>query len=238
MKLIIQVIVFSLFFSCSKKSKNNDLGPALINQQKEFADSLPYELWYATFSLIPESEIVQIDQLDNEAETVGKKTKLFRDSIINSIDLNKLSKKKESEYLLKEALANGNQEVYCKIVHDGLLQTELYPYSLYMAEKHNFVPAYDDVFQFFYKKNYILFKKKKQEEKKSLLWDEMALAYLDENERYLALYCLIQSYKKGNIYNANNLSYYFRKGLYFPKDIKTANKLDSIYEYRPLIKQE
>lgn len=226
------VIIFLIIFSsCSTKTvdKTN-----LINKKNiDFQDSIPYDLWYVSLTLVSESEVIQIERIDSEERKLNSKTKTIRDSIIKSIDLNKLPTMSNADSLLKEAIKTGNLAMYCTFtVNNGLLNFELYPYSMYMGEIYKFTPAYDDVFYYFYKLNYILQKNQK-------VYDEFeySLNELNENQQNLALYSLIKSYKNGYIDNAKVLAYYFREGLYFPKDIQTANKLDSIYEYRSVIRR-
>lgn len=235
MKIYIQIIGCIFLLSCSNKADNREnlINDSATENNMENSDSSSYELWYAALNIIPESEIIQIEEVNKEERILNTKTKVFRDSLLEVVDINNLSQFDDSPDLLKGALTNSNLEIYCRVVHKGLLQAELYPYSLYMAEESNFIPAYDDVFSYFYKLNYVFQRKEGIRDK-----FKYSLNALSEDQRSLALYCLIKSYKMGCIQNARVLSYYFREGLYFPKDVATANKLDSIYEYRPPVLKE
>lgn len=231
------VLIFCLFSACSNKTKEQPIN-LISNEKFESSDacSISYELWYKTLNLIPESKVIQLSSINKEEKGLEKKIKIFRDSLLNSVkaEMNKTDDD-EKIILLREAVKNNDLNKYSKVAYYGFFNDKVfeqdgYRYSLYMGEKYNFAPAYNDVYIYLYKCSYIL---KRTFGDKDKLDDY--LTYLNENLRNLALYCLIKSYNKGEIQNAPVLSNYFLDGIYFPKNIGISKSLDSIFENRPVI---
>ncbi|MDR2955000.1 MAG: hypothetical protein LBV43_07960 [Prevotella sp.] len=193
-------------------------------------DSISYELWYATAFLLPEDKIPKIDSLNIIEARLERRVRPVIDSIIHSIgkDLSlQILNNEENDIspLVKEYLKKGDINAYCKV--------NIYSYSisLYMAEVYSFIPAYGDTF-------YNLLKLAFQSQKnqiQNITFNEDIIRFLSCQEQDLAIYCLIKSYKKGDIKEAKTLAYYFKEGIYFKKDINIANTLDSIHENRPLV---
>lgn len=127
--------------------------------------------------------------------------------------------------LIKDFKKSGDVNAYCK-----LSAFSPYTISFYMAEVYHFTPAYTNAFY-----GLLRYSKKMNPDAS---FNVSLLRLLRKEDQDLAIYCLIKSYKKGNIDEAKILADYFREGLYFNKNIHVANALDSIYENKPLIQSE
>ncbi|WP_306541494.1 hypothetical protein [Dysgonomonas sp.] len=99
------------------------------------------------------------------------------------------------------------------------------PYALYMAIITDNAEVSLSVYESLYSINHSRRKNVK------ILDDDMSLDELTKDQRNLAIYYLIKSYKLGEKKKTMlYLSYYFEKGLYsFPKDLPIAYKLKSIF---------
>jgi len=243
---------YFIFFSC-KKEKNSpsqsqkigNIEEINLNQKKD-SDTISYELWHATTALLPENEIPRVDKLDEMEILFENRTKKIKDTLLSSVELSLSNKRLEKDgnmLKLKEALVQGNTNLYCQSILDIPLGKNPYMYSLYMGEKYNFGPAFNDVYLYITRVGLYRFRTKYKEWKtfdyeKSLLLrgGSENFNFVTQDEKYLYFYSLIKAYKKGDIYLSQTLGRYFREGLYFPKDTETADKLDSIYENRQPVK--
>lgn len=223
-----------LVVSCSKyketKKVNSNYIHKVIPYDPQYEDSISYELWYATAFLLPESEIPQVSQINKMEQILSEKLQPFKDSLLYSVENSEIPLIRDNNGrnispLIKDYLKSGNVNTYCK-----LSTYSPFTVSFYMAEVYHFAPAYTNTFY-----GLLKYSKKMNPEEN---FNEYLLKFLSKEEQDLAIYCLIKSYKKGNIDEAKTLAYYFREGLYFNKDIDVANVLDSIYENKPLIESE
>jgi hypothetical protein len=223
-----------LIVSCSKykktKKENNYYTHKIIPYNPQYEDSISYELWYATAFLLPENKIPQVVQIDEMEQILSGKLQSFKDSLFYSVKNGEIPLIRDNNGrnispLIKDYLKSGDVNAYCK-----LSAYSPFTVSFYMAEMHHFTPAYTNTFY-----GLLKYSKKINPDEN---FKEYLLKFLRKEDQDLAIYCLIKSYKKGNIDEAKTLAYYFREGLYFNKDIYVANVLDSIYENRPLIESE
>lgn len=231
------LLLFLILISCEQKKITSTEGVktyVIESYNSSNQDSLSYELWYETAFLLPESDIPGVPKLDSVLYNLRTHTQVFRDSIIQTIKEGKfspeLSKNDSLKTLINNIVDNKDFDLYCRSF------LNYYPLSLILAEEFDFCPAYYHVVWALWLKDKTM---NRQIEKTNLTkCDNMRFDHLEINERELALYCLIMSYKKGNIENSKLLACYFREGEYFPKDIATANKLDSIYRNKPIIEMK
>ncbi len=232
MKLLFFILIqccILLVTSCSKQNELKKEGRNCIHKivpyDSRYEDSISYELWYATAFLLSESEIPQVEQINEIELSLNGKLHSFKDSLLNSVKESEIPVVRDSNgndisSLIENYLKNGDVNAYCK-----LSTYSPYPVSLYMAEVYHFTPAYSNTFY-----SLLVYSKMMNPSKN---FNNDLLKYLRKKEQDIAIYCLIKSYKKGNINEAQTLAYYFREGIYFNKSIDTANMLDSIYQNKP-----
>lgn len=177
--------------------------------------------------------MMPIKELDNTYIILEQRTESFRTDILQFVEHYK--SKVDDTSLLGRSLA-GDIESYDTLTLEPEHWTirndsNLYKYGFYIAEKYNYPSIYISVYL-----EVGGVRVPSSDRKNKNKW---SLDYLNDNERNLALYCLLKSYKMREISTAKIISYYFREGYYFPKNIEVANKLDSIYnrayppKYRP-----
>lgn len=170
-------------------------------------------------SNIPASEI-----LDSLEINIDKDIEDYTKNILRFVEDEKSLLNDSS--LIAKALS-GDMEIFDKITIKMAPATvndsNFYKYSYYIAEKFDYAYAYYFVFLVSSGQS------AKYCEEKICDDNDWPLNNIKEEQKEIALSCLIKSYKKGEISTSKILSYYFREGYYFPKNIDAANELDSIY---------
>lgn len=254
MKIRILLIIISLsYISCQKNKevkKNKEevfynMKGAYLNLNDLKKDSLSFlSSFYNDIStLIAKSEVPQMEELDTIEQNLYSEIRIYKDSILATINpenmsdyidrfpfLDKISAIPEGSTFdiekLQSVLKNGDlNEYYTYFLRDFTIrQIDIYWLCLYFAEKFNYAPAYAEAFHTLKHQNYINSVRMKAKDV-----DSSAFEYVDEKQRMLAFYCLIKAYKNGCIYESKTLAYYIRRGLYLPKNIKLARKLEYIY---------
>lgn len=205
-KIILALLFLSNTSFCY--SKNNTESTAICNiGETAICDS----------SISPATKII-----DDIYVKIEKNIDAFKKDIHQFIEQKKLQTDKPS--LLGKSLS-GDIEAYRTLIYDPKYveitkDSSFFKYSFYIAEKYGYVSAYLDVFLKLSSKSAALSQKHDK--------NKWPLDYINDNHRNLALYSLIKSYKAGDYSVIKVLSYYFREGYYFPKNIKAANELDSL----------
>lgn len=232
------IITFLLLISCSRNNNDQSTKADYLYILKHNAnmyahldsDSIPEDLWYAIIDLKPDYKVSSFKKLDELEVDFSNKIKSFKDSLLKSANTNEIPQITGYRYdnpteMLKAAIEKGNLEMYCSLIrHEtGLRAINFYPYSLYIAEKFNFAPAYYDTF--FALKNL----SHRQQANSNLKSNTQSLNGISTDLQKLAIYCLIKAYKKGVIPASNDLAFYFNEGIYLPKDADMANALEKIY---------
>lgn len=235
MKEVIFIVLLLPFIIISCVGKGENAGEdALISAVREVYgftenDSISTDLLYGNGGIVDRSKILQIEEVDKVGLRFDKESKAFRDSLINTINKDSLPQIEDKQIasLLQKTL-NGDINSYCilknKPVNCGIPQ---YVYALYIAEKYDYALPFGDIYFYFYRQNH--YNAEKVGKRTYGAFNGAGLKHVSINERNLALYCLIQSYKKGNPNVCPDLSHYFREGMYMEKDVITADRLDSIY---------
>jgi hypothetical protein len=172
--------------------------------------------------------------LDNINSSIEDEVKSYDNSITNSLELNQLPDtiftglkctNISNFYLMTEAIINKDikEYLYCFERRPCSDRIDYTSYALYMANMVNDAEVYLTVYQSLYSVN------KSKRKNIKFIDDDMSLDELTKEQRDLAIYYLIKSYRLGNNKAIFGLSYYFENGLYyFPKNISIAHKLESI----------
>ncbi len=204
-KIVVLITIFVFFISCNLKREN---------QTVVTSENL-------TIDRDPTMQIIDSIGRDVDKDIVG-----FKNDILNFVEKKRTILRDSS--LLAKALS-GDVDAYYRISFDMAPATvndsNFYKYSYYMAQKYGHKSAYSDVFLDCGAKSAKYYKDNNYEEN-----NDWPLDYIGDNQKKLALSCLICSYKEDSPWAAKIFAYYFRNGYYFPKNIEIANKLDSIYK--------
>lgn len=179
----------------------------------------------------PIAEILQLEVLDEFYEQYSTKTKSYRASLLNSINIDKIPEK------LKSALKDTSFHSLLDLaqIDREFDNFDFLPYYLYMGEKHNIAAAYMEIYYYYYSMNSKIHTQERKQNSFVLedeQFDPCQFKYITSKERDLALWSLVAAYKKGEFDAALNLSAYFEEGIFFSKDIVISNILDSIYNIR------
>jgi hypothetical protein len=172
-------------------------------------------------------KVPQVEYLNKIESTINESIQSFKDSLFMSVEEGLDRDKNDIPPLVKDYIKSGDVNMYCKLPYSS------YPVSLYMAEKHSFSPAYSDTFYSLY---WLGERRKGEQGSNETGLNENFMKYLRKEEQDLAIYCLIKSYKNGDMEGPRTLADYFRKGIYFKKDTNMAIIMDFIYEHRPGIR--
>ena len=216
--LIFFLILISFLVSCND-NKNGDLSPEIVKSETTSIDSILYRI-----------------ELELELE---KKIKLYKDSLLLSINLNTIpeidyTKGRETFKSFQKAIKekdtlkySDNFQIvppsrYYNINLRNIEPINYAPYALYMADSVKYAPAYKDVFDSFIQLNYCY---------ANMISDKnfefIRLSFLNDKQRDLAILYLIKSYNMGSASSALALSIYFQLGIYyFPKDLQKSKVLD------------
>ena len=212
----ITIISISFLVSCND-NKNGDLSPEIVKSETTSIDSILYRI---------------------EVE-LEEKTKLYKDSLLLSINLNTIpeidyTKGRETFKSFQKAIKekdtlkySDNFQIvppsrYYNINLRNIEPINYAPYALYMADSVKYAPAYKDVFDSFIQLNYCY---------ANMISDKnfefIRLSFLNDKQRDLAILYLIKSYNMGSASSALALSIYFQLGIYyFPKDLQKSKVLD------------
>lgn len=199
--------------------------------------------------IITDSTINKIDSILSEIEeSLEKKVKPFKDSLLKNIDLStipKIEDQKMRDTFIAYLTAINNRDTieyeclssrvpysrYLDLDKKNIDPIDYSPYTLYMADSLGYIPSYEDTYESLIQLNYCY----------GNIWGDknyefVYLRYLSKMQRDLAILYLIKSYKVGSISSPLGLSIYFKLGLfYFPKDQKLSKVLDLIFEQRLLL---
>lgn len=220
--------VFLLFViylsSCSGKTSSVDVENGDIENL-----SLPIVDEVDVDKLI--AKILQLEILDEFHEQYSVRTKSYRATLLNSIDIDKIPEK------LKFALKDTSFHSLLDLaqIDREFSDFDFLPYYLYMGEKYNIAAAYMEIYYYYYKMNLKIHTQQRKQHPFVLedeQFDSSQFRYITSKERDLALWSLVTAYKKGEFDAALNLSAYFEDGIFFSKDIVISNLLDSIYDIR------
>lgn len=191
-----------------------------------------------------EYEKVTIDSvnvlLNDISISLEKKISNYRDSLLNTVDINTFS---DTTYIkslcdnpdnlisLLQAINNNNIEEYIyyfdrrPCANRNSINVDYTPYALYMASHNDNGHIYSTVFQSLFSIDY------NKKEKVELIETDISLKEINESQKDLALYYLIKSHQKGYIGSSVILADYFTQGVisYFPKSPYIVYRLQSYY---------
>jgi len=186
-----------------------------------------------------EYEKVTIDSvntlLNNISVSIEKKILNYRDSLINTVDINTFSDTTYARSLCDDAdnLINLFQAIKNNDIDEYLYYFErkpcaekidFTPYALFMASRNDNGTIYSTVFQSLFILDYY-------NKKVKYIDTGISLKEINESQRDLALYYLIKSHQKGDTKSSRILANYFAQGViyYLPKSPLIAYRLESLY---------
>lgn len=227
--VLLNILISFTLISCSVGGNKANVTESKNDKP---TDSIPYATQFFSSSIIPESDILRLPQLDSIENTLSIKLKVHIDSILDSINVHSIFGQYIEKKVISEAnLVNsidGDTDAYCSLlVNSGNIMynsINSYQFHFYIAEKRGYVPAYTSAY-------ISLAIQCINDNKENFEFEnKWSLGEIDREERDLALLCLIRGYRLGEISCTDILSYYLRNGFYMPQNIKEADMLDAFYD--------